>query len=134
MVLSLVTIHMTTCDAIIQQGGKTDLTTLKRVLYYIKMAPVIVPNIAFKTCTLALTFVAFRAFGLIIPLVFVICFMFALNLYLCIYDRERVNELEEICVVQRSAIPVCRRSIPIPPEGQGQYPIPMPILNDGLES
>ena len=31
---------------------------------------------------------------------------------------------------QRSAIPVCRRSIPIPipPEGQGQYPIPIPIL------
>ena len=28
---------------------------------------------------------------------------------------------------QRSAIPVCRRSIPIPipPEGQGQYPIPI---------
>ena len=100
MVLSLVTIHMTTCDAIIQQGVETDLTTLKRVLYYIKMAPVIVPNIAFKTCTLALTFVAFRAFGLIIPLVLVICFMFALNLYICIYDREEVDELGEVCTLQ----------------------------------
>ena len=35
-----------------------------------------------------------------------------------------------MCVEQRSAIPVCRRSIPIPIplEGQGQYPIPIPIL------
>ena len=33
-------------------------------------------------------------------------------------------------VEQRSAIPVWRRSIPIPipPEGQGQYPIPIRIL------
>ena len=99
MVLSLVTIHMTTCDAIIL-AGKEDLSTKKRVLYYIKMAPVIVPNIAFKTCTLALTFAAFRAYGLIMPFMWLICLGLALVLYMCIYDRNQVDEIKEVCQAQ----------------------------------
>ena len=43
---------------------------------------------------------------------------------------SRENSVCAVWADQRSAIPVCRRSIPIPipPEGQGQYPIPIPIL------
>ena len=69
MMSSLVTIHMSSCDLLIWARFDVSMTT--RLLRYMKLFPLIMTSILFRTGSIALSFLALKAYGAIVVVLFI---------------------------------------------------------------